>query len=281
VESPHAPPRPRALGLIALIALALPAPRARAIYTDNLDPAQQVIGALAPGRVGFLPGLDFSGIGHTEDNSGGVRAATAISPSFVVSASHYPAFGVIDFIASDGTLVRDQIISTVSDVGGTDLSLSMLAVPLPSTVAIYSVQSADMVPFGTIGYVVGGGARATVGQGIISAIGVPGGYGLWLNYATFNSHPFHAAYTTNGDSGSPTFVEIGGSLAIVGLHYYGGTTYMDTDLTTLVPQIDAAMAAMGSPQRVSPTPTPEPASLALLAGGVAIGALARRLARRR
>jgi hypothetical protein len=271
--------RQRVLGLTALLTLALPTPHARALYSDNLNPNQQNIGALAPGRVGYLPGLDFSGIGHTADGSGGVRAATAISPSFVVSSSHYPAFGVIDFTSTDGTLVRDTIVSTVSNVGGTDLSLSMLAVPLPSDIAIYSIPSSNMVPWLTIGYVVGG--SGTVGEGVIAGIGLPGLPGVWIHYGTDGIKPYYASYTTNGDSGYPTFVEINGSLALVGVHYTGGYTYVDSDLTSLVPQIDAAMAAMGSPQRVTPTPAPEPASLALLAGGLAIGVFGRRLARRR
>jgi hypothetical protein len=274
--------RPSTLGLIALIALALPTPRAGAIYTDDLNPPQQMIGALAPGRVGFLPGLDFSGIGITEDASGGLRGATAISRSFVVSATHYPAFGVMDFIGSDGTPVRDQIVATVSNVGGTDLSLSMLAVPLPPTVAIYSVPTSDMVPMGTIGYVVGG--SRIVGEGVIATVGNPDLPGVWINYATYDDHPVHAAYTTNGDSGFPTFVDVGGSLAIVGTHYAGGATYMDADITSVVPQIDAAMLALGSSDQVTIATipaTPEPASLALLAGGLTIGAVARRLARRR
>jgi hypothetical protein len=236
-------------------------------------------------------GFDFSGVGQV----GGGTWATMISPTYFLTATHWhPGAGnVITFHEDnkpDGLThqytVDNWSFQTSYGSVGSDLWLGRLTAPIPdeANIAYYPVLSlpAQSDYIGQMIYVNGKPNR--VGRNNIDSFRIASEpeegtaykstFSMEYDYNTATGLGADECYLIGGDSGGPSFVDVDGQLALVGIHYYnmGTPDVMDWGMISgdsFVPYyIDQLNANMGAD---SVTTVPEPATMSLLAlGGFAI-----------
>jgi hypothetical protein len=245
----------------------------------------------------FLGGsLDFSGVGNTTGVAGTGEWGTMVSPSFFLTAVHHPvplgtAITFINGNDPNGTTYTD-VVSSGTQIGTSDLSLDRLANPIPAGfhIAFYSVV-ADNEAALTHAPILVYGVPHRLGTNNIDTFvttSVPGAGGPGRAFTfdfdrTGASGPNEAALNA-GDSGGPSFLNISGQLALVGIHWFQETDSTgavvgsgDTYVSHYINDINAAMAATGSPERLTIIGVPEPASMTLLGiGGIGLVAGFRR-----
>ncbi len=85
--------------------------------------------------------LDLSGIGMEIG-----KAATAISPRHVFSATHYRPSGSIEFVLNDNSVITRNVTNWQS-VGTTDLAIGYLDADLPAEVKKYKVLPANYLTY--------------------------------------------------------------------------------------------------------------------------------------
>jgi hypothetical protein len=236
--------------------------------------------------------FDFSGVGQT----GGGTWATMISPTYFVTAAHYhPGSGDVLTFHTDNNPSGPTYQGTVdswsfqTNYNGTpsDLWLGRLTTPIPASANItyYPVLSlpsqSDYI--GQLIYVNGKPNR--LGRNNIDTIRVASEpeagtthnkstVSMEYNYDTVNGLGADECFLIGGDSGGPSFIDVGGKLTVVGTHYYDygtpdvmdwGMISGDSFIPYYISELDAAM--VGDQVTVV---TPEPATLALLTlGGLA------------
>ena len=193
--------------------------------------------------------FNLSGIGQT---SGGLWA-TAISRNVVITAFHAaPGIGsTINFFVDNNPNLAPVTPTMVSGVrvGSTDLYLGVLSAPLPDAIAHFSFVQESLVgpgPVGNVSTIVSAGSlqglntymfgRSPANHPVFQDQAV--GRNLITGYSenvlfngsdndsilmiddTFPTNSAnvvqHEAYFQGGDSGGPTFVEIGGNLVLLG-----------------------------------------------------------------
>lgn len=198
----------------------------------------------------IMSGFDLSGIGQAASG----RWATAISRNVIVSAAHFAPSGTVSFFeandAASGAITRSVATGSGTRVPGTDLWVGVLDSQLPSSITHYeyatealsgvegSVTNAGIYQ-GLNAYLVGrspethpanqdqafGRNRVTGFQENVDApppISVPDLDALLFDNDPEGSAPFveFESRLVSGDSGAPTFVEIGGSFRLIGTNSF-------------------------------------------------------------
>lgn len=248
---------------------------------------------------------DWSGVGRTA----GGRWGVLISPSFVLSAAHYPPGlgNTIRFYASNdsGGVFESSVIGsnfTITDTGigvGSDLLLTRLNTPVTG-IATYAIGNPALSLVGEELFVWGQSDKADaflntrLGRnevtGVAPAFSDPKLVGTGdifvYDYNTTSGLGADEAKVDTGDSGGPSFI-VGpdGKLALVGIHWFkydpdpevpgslGGSG--DTLVTSFIDELNTAMAATGSLERVT-VAVPEPSILGLCAVGLSTVCFRRR-----
>ncbi|MCA9157627.1 MAG: trypsin-like serine protease [Planctomycetales bacterium] len=248
---------------------------------------------------------DWSGVGRTA----GGRWGVLISPSFVLSAAHYPpALGdTIRFYASNnpGGAFESRLIDssvTITDTGigvGSDLLLTRLSAPVVG-IANYAIGNPASGLVGEELFVWGQDNNANaflntrLGRNVVTEVApaftapklVGTGDVFVYDYNTTSGLGADEAKVVTGDSGGPSFI-VGpdGNLALVGIHWFeysadpavpgslGGSG--DTLVTSFIDELNTAMANMGSLERVT-VAVPEPSALGLCVVGLSAVCFRRR-----
>jgi hypothetical protein len=233
-------------------------------------------------------GLDFSGVGHdpSVEYPSYPYWVTMISPHFFVSAGHWSAAsGTVTFYDSNsqtdphsykilggeqivvagqatdlfvgilGSAITSEVYYPVLDPSYVEQGQSILVYGLPDRLGTNSFTSSDINPQALTDY---------SSQG----------------YRYFYTGDAGNAALQKGDSGGPSFVRIGSTLALVGTHsavddLTNPTVSYDTSPSFYIDEINAAMedlasqnGGLGAGEHV--TVVPEPSSVVLL-GIAAIG----------
>lgn len=191
-------------------------------------------------------GYDFSGVGNVAGLAGNGAWAAMISPSFFVSAAHYhPGNGAsVTFFENNDPSGPSHTYTVQSGVG---MTIDGTQVGLPSdlwlgklTAPVNPADNIDAFPIlqlpnqsdylGQTIFVYGVPHR--VGRNQITAIGNvsepdinnPTKITRAMVYEYNDPPPLliggDEAYLHGGDSGGPSFISIGGQLALVGTHYF-------------------------------------------------------------
>lgn len=250
--------------------------------------------------------FDWSGVGRTA----GGRWGVLISPSFVLSAAHFPpGLGdAIRFYSTNdptGTYVERTIaansIITDSGIGvGSDLLLTRLSAPVTG-IATYAIGNPTANLVGEELFVWGQDNNANaflntrLGRNEVTQVipafsdaglGASKGDIFVYDYNTTSGLGPDEAKLATFDSGGPSFI-VGpdGNLALVGTHWFnynpdplvpgslGGSG--DTLVTSFITELNAAMAATGSLERVT-VAVPEPSCLSLVVAGLSLVCFGRR-----
>jgi hypothetical protein len=249
--------------------------------------------------------FDWSGVGRTSGDRWGVL----ISPSFVLSAAHYPpALGdTIRFYASNdpGGASETRLINsnvTITDTGigvGSDLLLTRLSSPVAG-IATYAIGNPASSLVGEELFVWGQSNKADpllntrLGRNEVTEVApafsdtklVGTGDVFTYDFNTTSGLGADEAKVVTGDSGGPSFI-VGpdGKLALVGIHWFeysadpkvpgslGGSG--DTLVTSFIEELNSAMSNMGSLERVT-VAVPEPSALGLCVVGFSAVCLRRR-----
>jgi hypothetical protein len=208
-------------------------------------------------------GLALSGVGW--DASYPVRQVTLISPQHFVCANHFrpPLGGEIRFLSTGGIL-RSATVHSLTNVLNssgqpTDVLIGRLSTPMPASSGVnflpwHNLDTEAAYIGQTLG-VLGAGGRG--GRGVIHSIAdfggdpVTGGSGInstramQFNYVGLTGSA-DDPYAESGDSGSPSFVSVGGRAALVGTHTavvsaLGSTSTVDSFLPAYVTQVNTLL----------------------------------------
>lgn len=249
-------------------------------------------------------GYDFSGVGNTAGLAGNGTWATMISPSFFVSASHYhPGNGAsITFFENNDPSGPSHTYTVQSGVGMTidgtpgglpsDLWLGKLTAPInpADNIATYSiVQLPNENDYNNLPIFVYGKPHR-LGRNQVTDIDNADEKDVndvvikrtrSMIYEYNDPAPLliggDEAYLHGGDSGGPSFMSIGGQLALVGTHYFNsdlthtdppavdGDYSGDSFIPYYINQLNARMLQLdpNTTEQVTVV-VPEPAGLSLL-----------------
>ena len=250
-------------------------------------------------------GFNLSGVGQTDTN----RWGTLISPNVVISANHFAAVGNISFYPSNdpNSIAVTRQITNSQRIGNSDIYLSRLSSPVDSSIQFYNyatepISGPPQQPMTNIqfvdagiyqdmnGYVVGRSPAnqpiiqdQAIGRNIISAYaedidfldGVTDTLVLLREQPTDGDYVQYEALVQSGDSGAPFFVDINGSLRLLGINSFqllndqnipvaSGINYTGNEAT----QIGLFIAA-------NAVAVPEPAAFILLALSLGLLCLSR------
>lgn len=258
-----------------------------------------------PNPTFYLNAFDFSGVGWVPNGGTTSQNVAMISPHHFVSAAHYsPGVGAtIGFRAKDGSYLT-RTVSSQTQIGGSDVLVGELNMDLPTGpngVANYPIPTGTLSQFaGQTLFMMGQHGR--IGRNLFwdvqsANIGTgPTQYARTDFDPNFNldgrgyapafpvSPPTDEFGVEDFDSGSPTFMPIGGQLALLGSHFVkltvSGTLAGSGDsyLPAYFSQLSTELSMDGL--NLQTIPVPEPTSMALC--GIALAGLAgRRLFSRR
>jgi Trypsin len=248
-------------------------------------------------------GFDWGGVGRTNG-----RWGTLISPTFVLTATHAPPSGPIRFYTSNDpnggfverSIVQNIVLTQTGSDKPSDLMLSRLnaevtgvdffpILDLPLTqynqeIFVFGLSNTadpftnvrlgrnnidDILPLFSDSNLNSGNSKSDV---FIYDFDNPGGVGS------------DEARVEGGDSGGSSFVIVNGAPTLVGIHWFqydardfsgGKLGSGDTLVGSFVDEINAAIAATGSLERVQTiTAVPEPATV-LLVGVAFVATLTR------
>ncbi len=194
----------------------------------------------------FLSGYDLSGIGWTGGNFG----VTLISPRHFLTAAHVSTGATVSFLSTGGTVRTYTVDSsyTVEHSAGvnTDLQLVRLSAAIApgDQVNYYSTlllnSTTDYLGLTVVAF--GSGQRAgtnTIDEaGVTNMLPFGGPADGTLDNVIFTTDYDAVTGQTQGapgDSGSPTFVAVGGSLALIGTHSAIVDATPDNTIDVLVP----------------------------------------------
>lgn len=284
-------------------------PAAAALTVNGYTPATAGMYDRFNSDPSFIGGaFDWSGVGRTV----GGRWGVLISPSFVLSAAHYPPApnDIIRFHTDNdplGTVVSSSIgpmgsSYTITDTSigvGSDLLLTHLSTPVLG-IATYAIGNPAKSLVGEDLFVWGQSDKLDqtlnmrLGRNEVTEVATAfsdpklAGTGdvFAYDYNTTSGLGADEAKVASGDSGGPSFV-VGadGQLALVGIHWFnydpdpkipgslGGSG--DTLVTSLIDELNAKMASTGSMERVT-VAVPEPSALGLCMVGLTMVCIRRR-----
>ena len=256
-----------------------------ALTVNGYDPIRHERFANDPGFIGA--GYDWSGIGKS--NQATSRWGTLVTPSFLISATHFVPSGSVRFFQSNdptGPFVDRNIVQRIvltQDGSATFSDLVLLRLDSP-VAGVNPFPILDLGPHsaytGVPIMVVGQSAMTTQTGGmrfgtntidsivpLFSASGLNGGNSE-NDLMVFDLDPGVAdeAQLEGNDSGGPSFVLTNSGPAIVGVHSVAGTDGNtgnrisgDVLVSVFVDELNAAIGATGSAERVSVvTAVPEP-----------------------
>ncbi len=267
-----------------------------ALTIQNYNPAQHDRFANNAGFIGS--GFNWGGVGRTGAGIG--TWGTLISPTFVLTATHFAGAGAIRFYNSNdpnGGFVERNIVQniTLTQIGSdkpSDLTLSRLdsAVngvdffPIVDLPAAADYINRELFVFG-ISNSPQAFTNVRVGRNNIDSI-LPLFSDPGLNNGNSKNDVFiydfdnpggvgaDEARIEGGDSGAPSFVIINGAPALVGIHWFqyepgdfpdGKQGSGDTFVSSFVDEINNAIAATGSLERVlTISAVPEPSAMLLV-----------------
>jgi hypothetical protein len=289
-----APARPLFRLLLAFLAAA-PIASALDVFNYNATTNERFSSGTTLNPSFFMSGFDLSGVGWTTGNFG----VTMISPLHFLTAAHVSFGSTISFVNTAGVLKTynvdtgySYVVQHASGVA-TDLVIGRLTAPIPGSDLITSYPTLSLNS--TAAYqgltVASFGAGQRAGSNTIDSVFLadmlPFGTGdlvaddvlLRTDYDSVTGE----SQGRVGDSGSPTFVNVNGTLAIVGTHSAvdeSASPNLTYDVLTpyYYPEINAELTA-GGYGFATFTAIPEPGGWAAIAGGLAL--LARHLARRK
>ena len=308
-----------ATNLLALLTLLMQVSTVRAaIVIANYSDATNdrfAVGSNGQSFPSFIAAnFNLSGIGQTN----GGQWATAISRNVVITAFHAaPGIGsTINFFADNNPSsapVTSTLMSGVR-VGSTDLYLGVLSAPLPDTISHFAFVQEPLVgpgPVGNVGTIVSAGSLQglntymfglspadrpafqdqAVGRNLITGYsenvlfnGSDNDSILMIDDTFPSLGPNavqHEAYFQGGDSGGPTFVEIGGNLVLLGTNgfIFNGVDFQNVPFRGSGVNYTGNQAAFIN-NFIAISAVPEPTALLLVALG-ALALPASKLARRR
>jgi len=254
-------------------------------------------------------GFDLSGIGQTSTG----RWATAISRNVVISAAHRQPTGRVHFYPGNDPSAKPVVRSVVSGarIGSSDLHVSLLDKPLPSSIMYYSFanemlagpppteEGAFLVSAGIYqdlnAYMFGlspfdksldlnrsGHTDQAVGRNLIS--GYSENFPFQSNsdndslilFFDAEGEPNHVQYESRlrgGDSGAPLFVDINGEFRLLGVNSFRFTDDSGSGVTY------AGNKASLINEYIAVHAVPEPGAMAVLA--VCTGVVVIRRVRRK
>lgn len=238
----------------------------------------------------FLSGYDLSGIGWTSGNFG----ITLISPRHFVTAAHVSAGTTVSFLSLDGTVKSYPVDSTYTVLHSagvaTDLKVVRLTAPIaPGDQVSYFPTLLLNSASDYLGLTVASfGAGQRAGFNTIDAAGVTDMLPFGFPNGTADNVIFITDYDAvtgqtqgvSGDSGSPSFVGVGGSLALIGTHSAIVDASPDQTIDVLIPayfsQINSQLALDGYTFGAFVTAIPEPSTWAVWCGLIALVAAGQR-----
>ncbi len=251
---------------------------------SDSDPAKAFIGDAVS------PPLNFSGVGFTADG----HWVTMISPSYFLSAAHFPpgAGTSVTFYPGNSTaqsysftVSNWNYVTSIPGLGTTsDLYLGQLTTPIPASdnITYYPVPvlGSNSAYSGQQIYVYGLPNR--VGTNTIADVYTQnyGGHDTQAIDYLYNANVPNNAFLEPGCSGGPSFLDVNGQLALVGIHYLNATSgstpvySVDSFVPYYVNELDANMTGEQL------TLVPEPAALVLLLSGAVIGLMFARRSQR-
>lgn len=234
---------------------------------------------------------DWSGIGRSGVGSG--LWGTLISPSFMVTATHFAISGEVTFFANNDPNgvkeLRNVVSSTSLKMDGqtnvSDLTLVRLNAPV-TNVDFFPILANpnvgdELFVFGLSNDLTHGvQANVRVGKNNITeilpafshpALGSSVGDVFVYDYDPINGQGNNEARVQGGDSGGPSFVIVDGKPALVGVHWFTYTAGSgqppgsgDTLVSSFIDEINAAITLAGSAESVTMiTAVPEPSSFTL------------------
>jgi hypothetical protein len=277
----------RRAGILSLVLVAVVAAIGRGdLQVETLQPNRQDRFYVGADKDFLGQAFNWSGVGQAANGTW----ATMISPDYFVSATHYHPGGgdVLTFYEGNNPsgqshqyTVSSWSYQTSYNGVGSDLWVGKLTAPIPASDHITSYpilglpNQSDYV--GRMIYVNGKPNR--IGRNIIDRVTTAqepdppaapykNTVAMEYDFDTVNGLGADECYLIGGDSGGPTFVDAGGLLALVGIHYYNAGTPGPLDLgpisgDSFVPYyIDQLNTNMGGESvRVV---VPEPGTLILL-----------------
>jgi hypothetical protein len=290
----------RRTGILSLLFLAAIAAVGRAdLQVATLQPNRQDRFYVGADKDFLGKAFNWSGVGQAANGTW----ATMISPSYFVSATHYHPGedAVLTFYEGNNPsgpsheyTVSSWSYQTSYDGVGSDLWVGKLTTPILASdhITYYPIlglpNQSDYV--GQMIYVNGKPNR--VGRNVIDRVTTAqepdppaapykNTVTMEYDYNLVSGLGADECYLIGGDSGGPSFVDAGGQLALVGIHYYNGGTPGPQDLgpisgDSFVPYYISQLNAHLVGESVSVV-APEPGTLALLAAGlIALVVCARR-----
>jgi hypothetical protein len=167
----------------------------------------------------FMSHYDLSGIGW--ESRVGEKTVALISPRHFLTAAHYQFPGSVSFLNRDGVL-KTYELSSYSRIDETDISIGSLGYPIPAEDAVSHYPIFSLKRRSYLGKeVLYMGQYSTAGKTRVRGVSAPQGraaklyYGLRFDDAPSADH----VRATSGDSGSPSFTDVDGSLALLGAHW--------------------------------------------------------------
>jgi hypothetical protein len=254
--------------------------------------------------------FDWSGVGQVVTTDPTQRSwATMISDQYFLSAFHFFPSDNAQLIFYQGNDYSNPYVATVASMATiyhitsyngvlSDLWLGKLTAPIPADAHIAYYPVLDLPSYddyaGQMIYV--NGKQNRVGRNVIDHVVatyetddkdviIKKTVVMEYDFNTVSGLGADECYLQDLDSGGPSFVDVDGQLALVGIHYYNGGTPGPEETgpvsgDSFVPYyIDQLNSHMGG-ERVSVV-VPEPASLALLSVFVAVVVPLGRFVRRR
>ena len=231
----------------------------------------------------FLSGYDLSGIGWTSGNFG----ITLISPRHFLTAAHVSAGTTVNFFSLGGTVESYAVESTYTILHSGSVSTDLLVGRLTTAISpadqvnYYSTLLLDSVNdyLGLTVAAFGSGQRAgvntidTAGTVDMLPFGTPDSTADNVVFFTDYDSVTGQTQGVTGDSGSPSFVAIGGSLALIGTHSAIVDASPDQTIDVLVPayfsQVNTRLALDGYSFGAF-VAIPEPATWVTMGGVIAL-----------
>lgn len=285
------------LGL-ALGSGAVPAARALEVFNYNATTHERFTSGF-PGspvaNASFLySGYNLSGIGWTTGNFG----VTLVSPRHFLTAAHVTVGSTVSFMGTDG-VVRSYTVDSTTVIQhsagvNSDLLVGRLSAPISGSdnITHYSTlllgTGAEYHGLTVAAFGSGGRAGSNTLDSAFNAdmlpFGAPNGVTDNTLFVTDYDSVTGQTQGQSGDSGSPTFFPINGTLALIGTHSaIDSTSSPVRTFDVLVPAyynaINTQLAADGYTFGAF-TAIPEPSTWAALAGGAALAIAAFRRRRR-
>ena len=232
----------------------------------------------------FLAGYDLSGLGWTSGNFG----VTLISPQHLLTAAHVSAGTTVSFLSLTGTVQSYTVDSsyTVLHSAGVNADLKIVRLTAPiapgdqvnyfPTLLLNSVSDYLGLTVASFGAGQRAGLNTIDAAGVVDMLPFGTGNGTADNVVFITDYDAVTGQTqgASGDSGSPSFVGVGGSLALIGTHSAIVDASPDQTIDVLIPayfgQINARLALDGYAFGTYVSAIPEPSTWGALVGLVVL-----------